>query len=66
MVVMNYKNPGADCIIDAYELKAGPATGIRDINSDVAVGAMYNLSGQLVGDDYKGVVILNGKKMLRK
>lgn len=26
----------------------------------------YNLSGQLVGSDYKGIVICNGKKMLRR
>lgn len=28
--------------------------------------AVYNLSGQLVNDSYKGVVIINGKKVLRK
>ena len=26
---------------------------------------MYNLQGQLVGDDYKGIVIVNGKKVKR-
>lgn len=28
--------------------------------------AVYNLAGQRVGKDYKGVVIINGKKVLRK
>ena len=29
-------------------------------------GEAYNLSGQRVGKDYKGIVIVNGKKLLRK
>ena len=29
-------------------------------------GEAYNLSGQRVGKDYKGIVIVNGKKMLNK
>ena len=29
-------------------------------------GPAYNLAGQRVGDDYKGIVIVNGKKVLRK
>ncbi|MBR3857513.1 MAG: hypothetical protein IKM68_05965 [Bacteroidaceae bacterium] len=27
---------------------------------------IYNLSGQVVGKDYKGIVIKNGKKVLMK
>ena len=29
-------------------------------------GEVYNLSGQRVGKDYKGIVIVNGKKVIRK
>ena len=29
-------------------------------------GAVYNLAGQKVGNDFKGIVIKNGKKMLQK
>ena len=29
-------------------------------------GVMYNLAGQKVGKDYKGVVIVNGKKVMMK
>ena len=29
-------------------------------------GAIYNLAGQKVGKDYKGIVIMNGKKMVQK
>lgn len=28
-------------------------------------GVMYNLSGQMVSNDYKGIVIINGKKVLK-
>lgn len=44
------------------------ATGISSINADSSVnadansGKMYNLGGQRVGKDYKGIVIVNGKK----
>ena len=33
---------------------------------DIFNGRTYNLQGQAVGDDYKGFVIQNGKKLIRK
>ena len=42
---------------------------IGSIDADGAVtgvGEVYNLAGQRVGKDYKGIVIVNGKKYLRK
>ena len=43
------------------------ADGITNINAAKAENAVrYNLAGQKVNDDYKGVVIMNGKKMLNK
>lgn len=47
----------------------GEATGIAnvDVNTKFDANApMYNLAGQRVGKNYKGVVIVNGKKMLNK
>lgn len=44
-------------------------TGISTVNAGVEKqtdGRMYNLSGQQVGDGYKGIVIVNGKKVIRK
>jgi len=44
-------------------------TGIQSLESDKAIvndGVMYNLSGQKVNKSYKGVVIMDGKKMLNK
>lgn len=43
-------------------------TGINNIHATTAVknNVMYNLAGQRVGKDYKGLVIMNGKKMMIK
>ena len=42
-------------------------TGIAIVKADMmANGQMYNLSGQKVGKDYKGLVIVNGKKFVQK
>lgn len=43
-------------------------TGIAAVKAanKVANNVMYNLAGQKVGKDYKGIVIVNGKKMLNK
>lgn len=43
-------------------------TGIAAVKTanKVANNVMYNLAGQKVGKDYKGIVIVNGKKMLNK
>lgn len=43
------------------------ATGIRTINVEtVSNGAIYNLNGQRVDENYRGVVIKNGKKQMQK
>lgn len=45
------------------------ASAIRDINAAPATSvntALYNLSGQRVSADYKGIVIQNGKKLLNR
>ena len=49
---------------------AGASTGIMKTGKgeswDVDAAKMYNLTGQLVGESYKGIVIANGDKILRK
>ncbi len=43
------------------------ANGIANINvNNEANSVRYNLNGQVVGKDFKGVVIMNGKKYLSK
>lgn len=46
----------------------GNTTGIQTIqqNGVKADGIMYSLSGQKIGENYKGIVICNGKKMIKK
>ena len=44
-------------------------TGIDSVeaqNATLETGATYNLAGQQVGNDYKGIVVKNGKKILQK
>ncbi len=57
--------PGVKAILAIEE---GGTTGISTIkNAELNVqDAIYNLAGQKVGADYKGIVIRNGKKMLNK
>ncbi len=56
---------GAYCNIDKIELKStngiDDATAVQQVN-----GPSYNLMGMKVGADYKGIVIKNGKKYLKK
>lgn len=59
------------CYKDAPELapvSAPVLTSINEVNTDVnaANGNIYNLAGQKVNASYKGIVIVNGKKVLRK
>lgn len=41
-------------------------TGIDDVTIEMPKGVIYNLAGQRVSDSYKGIVIMNGKKYLKK
>ena len=44
----------------------GIPTTIRTADADVDANApRYNMSGQRVGRDYKGVVIVNGRKVVK-
>ena len=54
---------GAKFVISRAYLEKETATGLETV-SVRNNGIRYNLLGQPVGEDYKGVVILNGKKMI--
>lgn len=41
-------------------------TGIANIKAEAAQGKLYNVAGQKVDANYKGIVIVNGKKVLMK
>lgn len=54
------------CNIDKVELKC-TAAGIEEITTDAdEEAAMYNFIGQKVAEQYKGIVIKNGKKFFNK
>ncbi len=57
-----------DSQVGLYGFKFTTSTaGINDITVETAANAtVYNLAGQKVGKDYKGVVIKNGKKYIQK
>lgn len=54
-------------MISSIEFTPVNANGISTINAaeKVSNGAIYNLAGQKVGKDFKGLVIKNGKKMIQ-
>ena len=55
-----------NCNIDNVKLTS-TETGIGTIIADEDDNApAYNLQGARVGDDYRGIVIINGKKVVRK
>ena len=53
--------------IGIYGFYFAPTTGISNVKTEMESDApRYNLAGQKVGQDYKGVVIQNGRKFLSK
>ena len=57
---------GGSCNIDKVNL-VSTETGIMEVTTDDdTTGNAYNLAGQKVDGNYKGIVIRNGKKFIRK
>ena len=58
--------PAAQAKVSILFMDAEP-TGINDVRvtTPEAQGETYNLGGQRVGNGYKGIVIVNGKKVLK-
>ena len=45
----------------------GQTTGIKNVENNMkSNAATYNMAGQRVGKNYKGVVIKNGKKYMNR
>ena len=58
---------GTPEILPTQAVVPGSSTGISNITTSAADNApVYNLAGQKVNAAYKGVVIKNGKKMIKK
>ncbi|WP_424035799.1 hypothetical protein [Prevotella melaninogenica] len=66
---VEFKTPGHQVRVKkiTVTLKNEPA-GIKEVNNSTVNenAPIYNLAGQRVGKDYKGVVIQNGKKFIKK
>ena len=68
----NDQNMAYDITNEWVTLRKDPnaATNIVSVEKQKTTGVrhdhrVYNLQGQLVGDDYKGIVIVEGKKVKR-
>ena len=58
---------GGVCNIDNINFVCTEPTGINEVESDAATDSrVYNLMGAPVDDSYRGIVIINGKKVVRK
>ena len=58
---------GANCNIDKIILTCTESNGIAVVRPDELTGkAIYNLSGQKVDANYRGIIIRNGKKILKR
>ncbi len=53
-------------IINDTEETSSETDGINKVSTNLENGVRYNLAGQKVSKDYKGIVIVNGRKMLNK
>ena len=54
--------------IEIWDLDAEPedATAIKTLKNKAQKNVRYNLAGQKVDANYKGAVIMNGKKFIQK
>ena len=66
--VLRFTITGANCNIDKVELKCTLNTDIESITIDAASTntETYNLQGMKVDTNYKGIIIKNGKKFIRR
>lgn len=75
LVAMNPKSTDTvkhgNLLVDDFKFRAATeneivATGISSVKAETEDGAIYNVAGQKVNADYRGIVIKNGKKYLKK
>ena len=65
--ILRFTITDANCNIDKVELKCTLNTGIETVeSSQMPTGVIYNLSGQKVDANYRGIIIRNGKRILKK
>lgn len=80
-ILVKYEGNSVSSIVNSFQMGSMPfpiqstfngsvTNGVEkvEVKNDVKAGdgKMYNLRGQRVDDNYKGIVIMNGKKFLKK
>ena len=77
-ILVKYNGSTVEQIVNTFQMGAMPfgivstfgnsSTGINGVHvaNKHNDGKMYNIAGQRVGNDYKGIVIVNGKKYIKK
>ena len=66
--VIRIRMINGDFRLDKIELKCTMSTGVEEIMDDhqQESDVMYNMQGLRVNEDYRGLVIKNGRKVLLK
>lgn len=76
-ILVKYNGSQIESIVNTFQMGAMPFDIVSTFASVASINAVeatkriadtnvYNLAGQSVGDNAKGIVIINGKKILRK
>ena len=80
-ILVKYNGNKVEDIVNTFQMGAMPfaivtkfdtnSSGITSVTNDeksnkINDGKIYNIYGQVVGEDYKGIVIINGKKYLKR
>ena len=60
------RNGNTGTFVTLLQITRGGATLIETVKAQTNDGVMFNLAGQKVGKDFKGIVIKNGVKILNK
>lgn len=63
---VTFTNTGEQCCyIMMFEMESGD-TGISAAKAEIKSGAIYNIAGQKVNSQFKGIIVKDGKKMFVK
>lgn len=80
-ILVKYNGNKVEDIVNTFQMGAMPfaivtkfdtnSSGITSVTNDeksnkINDSKIYNIYGQVVGEDYKGIVIINGKKYLKR
>ena len=60
-----FRATGKSTYFNTFKITRAGATGIQSVEVEKSNAAAYNLAGQKVSENYKGVVIMNGKKVVK-